>query len=260
MDLGALSAVATYAYLQAGGGRAGALAALPAIQTTGGEASALVASAGSPEAAGGLQGGQDTTLTAGTYALQAQAGQGQQALEALLNPPLGFANPFTSQTGLDSGVAPAYAAYQYAQAQAAGQAASYLASLGTAVRMAAQAGLVNLMTPTKATAAPAEEKAATPTRANTAFTAGPMDANGDGLVSPAERGAYAFNHPALSPMDRDLNGTVSASERLAYALSHPELDPKDANLDGYVSPAEARAYALAHPAARAGAGGIDLLA
>lgn len=62
---------------------------------------------------------------------------------------------------------------------------------------------------------------------------------------------------AASGKDANGDGLVSPAERLAYLASHPALDPRDLNLDGTVSPAEARA---AEGARQAPAGGVDLTA
>lgn len=62
---------------------------------------------------------------------------------------------------------------------------------------------------------------------------------------------------AAGGKDADGDGVISPAERLAYLTRHPALDPRDLNLDGTVSPAEAQAEARARPAA---GGGLDITA
>lgn len=264
MDLGAPTALASYAYLQAGGGGAGVLAALKAVTTSGNDVAGLVQSAGATEAQNGVQSSQGLALAAGTFELQASQGLASEALDNLLNPPLGFANPFINAQGVtDPSQAQAYAAYLYNQAQAQGQ----TALLTTALLKSAQASTQTATTQLQATPPkPAEvAKATTPAAGSARSAAGfdPMDTNRDGIVSPAESQAYGLSHPGLDPRDANYDGFVSSVEELAYAQQHAFLDPADTNYDGYVSPGETRAYALRHPtygAPPAGAAGLDVYA
>lgn len=126
MDVLAPTLLASYAYQQAGGGSYGVLAALDAINQSGLDAAALVQSAGPVAGSDALQASQNSGLEVGTFRLLDAGGLGAQALQALLNPPLSFANPFlNTQSYLSLNAAAAYAGYLYAQAQRAGLGAAY---------------------------------------------------------------------------------------------------------------------------------------
>ncbi|HJW32096.1 MAG TPA: hypothetical protein VJ505_01910 [Holophagaceae bacterium] len=256
MYVGAPSALASYAYQQAGGSTQGILAALNVATQAGSDVAGLLQSAG----ATGVQAGPAPGLTAETYAFNAAAGQGAQALQDLLNPPLGYANLFMNPQGVtDPAQAQAYAAYLYSQAQAQGQTTLLTKAMLKAADATAQTATTQLQAPAaKEPVAEAPAKRAAP-----AMGFDPLDTNQDGLVSPAESRAYGLSHPGLDPMDANYDGFVSTAEELAYARAHAFLDPQDTNYDGYVSTGEARAYSLRHPdysRPQAGAAGWDVYA
>ncbi|MBI3132167.1 MAG: hypothetical protein HYZ13_12670 [Acidobacteria bacterium] len=210
MNVGAPT-LASYAYQLAGGGSQGVLAALAALKTAGSDVAGLIQSAGPGTGVEpALQASQDSGLEVGAFGLQVGAGLGAQALQDLLNPPLGFANPLLSTQGfLSLEAATAFAGYLYAEAQRTGQ-------TGAFTQYALNSALDALL--------------GTP---NDLLEPGPA--------------SEALRQATLDPKDANEDGIVTPAETLFYALSHPQFVPQDANLDGFVTPAEALAYELRHP-------------